>query len=111
MNNLYDIHYVESAESAIISLKEKYAGVKFTFGQVKFIESDDQEYCTMSFDYDIIDSSTYDRHELLADDEFAKHVGSILQNILTEAIEREEYKIGKLDAAKNSNNNSKESTK
>lgn len=111
LSDLFDVHYLDSQESAVISLKQKYVGVKFTFGEIKFNESDDGEYCTMSFDYDIIDSSTYERHELENDNEFSRHVGSILENILREAVEKESYKIGKLDAAKNSDDNSKESTK
>ena len=111
LNNLFDVHYLESHDSAVISLKEKYAGVKFVFGEVKFNETEDEEgYCTMSFDYDIIDSCSYERHELENDNDFAKHLGSILEQILTEAVEKESYKIGKLDAAENSDNNPKEST-
>ena len=110
MNDLYDVHYIESQESAVISLKEKYVGVSFTFGEIKFNEADDEEYCTMSFDYDIIDSSTYERHELENDNDFAKHVGSILEHILRDAIEHESYKIGKLDAAENTDDNPKEPT-
>jgi hypothetical protein len=110
LNKLFDVHYLESHESAVISLKEKYAGVKFTFGEIKFNEADDEEYCTMSFDYDIIDTSTYELQELLNDNDFARYVGSILESILREAVEQESYKIGKLDAAKNSDDNPKEPT-
>lgn len=110
MSDVFDVHYLESHDSAVIALKQKYVGVKFTFGEIKFNESEDEEYCTMSFDYDIIDSSTYDIQELYADNDFAKYVGSILENILREAVEKESFKIGKLDAAKNSDDNSKEST-
>jgi hypothetical protein len=50
---------------------------------------DEEGYCTMSFDYDIIDSCSYERHELENDNDFAKHLGSILEQILTEAVEKE----------------------
>jgi hypothetical protein len=110
LSDLFDVNYPESYDSAVISLKGKYAGVKFTFGEIKFNESEDEEYCTMSFDYDIIDACTYERHELENDNEFSRHVGSVLESILREAVEKESYKIGKIDAAENSNHDPKEST-
>lgn len=110
MNELFDVHYVESSESAVISLKQKWDGVKFTFGELSFNESDDKDYCTMSFTYDIMDSSTYEIAELEADENFSRHIGSILESIIRDAVEHEQYKIGNLDAANNSDNNIKKST-
>ena len=110
MNDLFEIHDLEdrSSQTAVITLKTKYDGVTYSYGSLKFIENDINEQCTLSFEYDIIQPGSYEKHELENDVEFITHIGAILEHIIREAVEKESYRIG--DATKDSDNNSKESS-
>lgn len=73
-------------------------GLIYRYGQIKFIENINEDECTLSFKYDIIDANGYEDVESIPG--FNNYVGAVLHNILESAIDNDEYRIG--DAPDNS---------
>jgi len=63
-------------------LKGKYAGVVYQYGKAKIVE--EGSFARLTFDYTIINSSSFDEEELKNDEEFVTMIGDILTEILLE---------------------------
>jgi hypothetical protein len=81
-----DFHFLSSEEDDVITnigiLKGKYAGVVYQYGKAKIVEEGD--FARLSFDYTIINSSSFDMNDLQNDEEFVTMIGDILTEILLE---------------------------
>lgn len=76
---------LESASTGmeIIELTEApYGGFRFSFGRVEFVPDEEEEYCTLKFDYDIIDDNgiDYDQSEL------ETYIGKLLEGMIMEGL-------------------------
>jgi hypothetical protein len=63
-------------------LKGKYAGVVYQYGKANIVE--EGSFARLTFDYTIIDSSSFDLDDLQNDEEFVTMIGDILTEILLE---------------------------
>ena len=81
-----DFHFLSSEEDDNITdigiLKGKYAGVVYQYGKAKIVEEGD--FARLTFDYTIINSSSFDKKILQNDEEFVTMIGDILTEILLE---------------------------
>ena len=81
-----DFHFLSSEEDDSITdigiLKGKYAGVVYQYGKAKIVEEGD--FARLTFDYTIINSSSFDKKILQNDEEFVTMIGDILTEILLE---------------------------
>jgi hypothetical protein len=81
-----DFHFLSSEEDDVITnigiLKGKYAGVVYQYGKAKIVEEGD--FARLTFDYTIINSSSFDMNDLQNDEEFVTMIGDILTEILLE---------------------------
>jgi hypothetical protein len=65
--------------------KGRWHGVIYRYGQVKFIEDEDKDELTLSFEWDIIDSNGFRRDHF--NDDFFNFIGDILHDIINEQVE------------------------
>jgi uncharacterized protein (DUF927 family) len=72
----------------------KWKNVVFVFGKVSIKEDTVEDTATISFTYNIQDPNEYDVEALEKDEEFNDYLGSILQYIVTQSLEKEEAQIG-----------------
>ena len=81
-----DFHFLSSEEDDSITdigiLKGKYAGVVYQYGKAKIVE--EGSFARLTFDYTIIDSSSFNTSDLQNDEEFVTMIGDILTEILLE---------------------------
>jgi hypothetical protein len=81
-----DFHFLSSEEDDVTTnigiLKGKYAGVVYQYGKAKIVEEGD--FARLTFDYTIINSSSFDMNDLQNDEEFVTMIGDILTEILLE---------------------------
>jgi hypothetical protein len=63
-------------------LKGKYAGVVYQYGKANIVE--EGSFARLTFDYTIIDPSSFDLDDLQNDEEFVTMIGDILTEILLE---------------------------
>jgi len=80
-----DFRFLDSDHSEIsdISILEgKYAGVIYHYGKAKIVE--EGSFARLSFDYTIINSSSFDMNDLQNDEEFVTMIGDILTEIFLE---------------------------
>ena len=63
-------------------LKGKYAGVVYQYGKAKIVE--EGSFARLTFDYTIINASSFDMNDLQNDEEFVTMIGDILTEILLE---------------------------
>lgn len=81
-----DFHFLSSEEDDSITdigiLKGKYAGVVYQYGKAKIVE--EGSFARLSFDYTIINASSFDINDLQNDEEFVTMIGDILTEILLE---------------------------
>jgi hypothetical protein len=81
-----DFHFLSSEEDDSITdigiLKGKYAGVVYQYGKAKIVE--EGSFARLTFDYAIINASSFDMNDLQNDEEFVTMIGDILTEILLE---------------------------
>lgn len=83
-----DIHqtYKEKDDVATIEiLTGDFEGTQFTFGTVKVNEDEENEICTLSFDYRVHNNDKLEKNE-----EFELVLEKIMNNILIESLEEAE---------------------
>ena len=101
INEIYEFVDFLDDEYAVKVTKGKYEDVLYKYNNVSFREdSDGNETATLSFNVTVLDGIVEPKNE-----EFDKLCGDILVDILHNALDSGEYKIGG-----NSNTNSEEST-
>lgn len=64
----------------------KYAGIIYRYGSVKFVGEDDEGNGRISFEYDILDPSDFNREDLVGE-ELSTIMGEILHDIIVESLE------------------------
>ena len=80
-----DYSFVENPKSDLFGVKlttNKYKGVIITYGKVSIKESPETGYATLSFTYNIQDTSKFQHDELEADEGFKNYLGVILSHII-----------------------------
>lgn len=65
--------------------KGKWHGVIYNYGQVKFLEDQEKDQLTLSFEWNIIDSNGF-RKDHFGDD-FFNFIGDILTDIIEQQVE------------------------
>ena len=73
----------------------KYEGVVYRYGEVKIIENEEKTEASLQFDWDMLDSNGLPK-EMIGDD-FFKLIGDILQDIITEQLNKEELQYVNTD--------------
>lgn len=104
MNNTYEL--LESNQDGVYEIKineDPFKGIKFNFGKVQFLPDEDDDKCTMSFDYDIIDDNgiSYNKKD------FEQYIGKLLESIIEESLKSGEIiysgGTGETDETRNEN--------
>lgn len=73
----------------------KYQGVVYRYGEVKVNEDEKNDSATLQFEWDMLDSNGLPK-EMIGDD-FFKLIGDILQDIITEQLDRNELQYVNTD--------------
>lgn len=81
----YELVLVGENDSGVALHIEPFAGVIFTYGEVKFVEEEDSGI--LQFNYDVIQSGSYDMETLQNNQELITIAGDILQNLLWKMID------------------------
>lgn len=93
LNNveIKEVEINDRPEYAIRLLKTEFDSITFKYGEVKFVENEEQENATLSFEYDIIEGQA--PQELA---KFEKMIGDLLLNIIEQQLLNQEvvYKGG-----------------
>ena len=105
-----DYKFVEkdSAETSYVMLtgENEWDGTVFQYGNLSVKVDEENDEAHLQFSYDIIESPL--EVDMLNEDEgFKNYIGDVLQHIITDALDKGEYRIG----AKDSNDNPQESDK
>lgn len=83
LNIDYEIYnFPDSDLSGIRLLKGKYRGVIYYYGVVKFSELSSMELGRLSFEFRIVESSTFTDEQLYSDDKFVIMLGDILAEMI-----------------------------
>jgi len=80
-----DFRFLDSDHNEISDisiLRGKYAGVIYRYGKAKIVE--EGSFARLSFDYTIINPSSFDMNDLQNDEEFVTMIGDILTEIFLE---------------------------
>ena len=78
----------KDALAAVKIIKGQYENVEFNFGEIHVDENEEENTCTMRFNYDILS----DHKELDGNKEFEVVLGEIMNDILMESLNAAEEK-------------------
>jgi len=98
---------IEDKDNSFYSVKitdGPYSGVVYEYGRVSLKHIEETDEAQLSYSYEVIEGD----NTLEGDVDFENYIGDILSEILVEAFDTGNYKIGGNDG-KSGNNNSKES--
>ena len=91
-----DYTFMENAdypESWVVRIKTgKFEGVMYTYGKVSAKVKDNEGLASLDFKYAIIENPT--SFDLDGHEEFGNHIGDILQDIIADAFESGNYRVG-----------------
>ena len=105
MSDIKDMYtFVENKDKTWtgIGLTEKagkYQGVVYKYGKVSVDENKNNEDATLQFEWDMLDSNGLPK-EMIGDD-FFKLIGDILQDIITEQLDKDDLQYVNTDNRKN----------
>lgn len=87
LNNveIKEVEINDRPEYAIRMLNSEFENITFKYGEVKFLEDDNQDHATLSFEYDIIEGQAPQKVA-----EFEKMIGDLLLNILEQQLLKHE---------------------
>mgnify|MGYP003628322286 CR=1 FL=1 len=87
----YDYSFVENDSSEFYGIKLKgsspYAGVVVVYGTVSIKESEDADFATLSFSYNVQEPGTFNADELEKSEEFKNYLGDLLSVIINTHVE------------------------
>ena len=88
-----DYSFVENPESDLygIRLRNRWEDVIVVYGKVTVKESPETGYATLSFNYQVIDTASFQKDELESNEEFKNYLGDLLSFILYNKFDNEEY--------------------
>lgn len=102
-----DYKFVEKDQSetsyVMLTGDNEWNGTVFQYGNLKVRVDEDSDMAQLQFTYKIIDS-TLQEDVLNEDESFKNYIGEVLQHIITDALDKGEYRIG----SKDSNNDTQE---
>jgi hypothetical protein len=105
MSNIKEMYkFVENKEKTWtgIGLTEqagKYQGVVYRYGKVSVKENKEKTEASLQFEWDMLDSNGLPK-EMIGDD-FFKLIGDILQDIITEQLDKDDLQYVNTDNRKN----------
>jgi len=77
----------------------KYQGVVYRYGEVSVKEDKENDSASLQFDFDVLDSNGLPKE--MINDDFFKIIGDVLQDILTEQLDKDELQYVNTDDRKN----------
>lgn len=83
-------------------LKGDWKDVTVVYGQVSIKESEELDFATLSFNFQIMDPGDFTIDELESDEIFKNYLGDVLKYIISTSIETGEYRIGNNESTTNS---------
>ena len=89
-----DYSFVENPESDLYGIRlksTKWKDVIVVYGKVTIKESPETGYATLGFNYQVIDTATYQLDELEDNEEFKNYLGDLLSFIINNKFDNEEY--------------------
>ena len=93
MNNITEVDYsfVESNNVEFYGIKlltGEWKDVLYIYGKVSIKESPELDQATISFTYNIQESSNFEEDDLINDPEFKNYIGEVLQHIMEDNLGR-----------------------
>jgi len=81
----------------MLTARNEWNGTVFQYGNLKVRVDEDSDAAELQFNYKIIESPL--EIDMLNHDEgFKNYIGEVLQHIITEALDKVEYRIGRKDS-------------
>jgi hypothetical protein len=72
-----------------------FKDVIYRYGAVRFEENEEKETCTLTYQFDIIDSANNNKEELEANKDFEKTIGDLLVGFIDEYIDNNKDMLDK----------------
>ena len=96
-----DYKFVEKDQSetsyVMLTGMNEWNGTVFQYGNLKVRVDEDSDMAQLQFTYKVIDS-TLQEDVLNEDESFKNYIGEVLQHIITDALDKGEYRIGSKDS-------------
>lgn len=83
-----------------------YKNTRYQYGQVRTTVSEEDQPLKLSFQWSLVRGED----SLTKDKDFNNYIGAVLQNIMEQALEDGNFKIGMKNGADSTDNNTEEST-
>lgn len=81
----------------MLTAENEWNGIVFQYGNLKVRVNEESDMAELQFSYKIIDSPLH-TDMLEVDEGFKNYIGEVLQHIITEALDKGEYRIGSQDS-------------